>query len=144
MLAEITFGSTPDGSWLEIRLIACCIFCSAVARSVPYVNDACTIEAFVVLVAVEDSRPGTPWIAFSIGVETSLFTTSGDAPGYVETTTSAGNSIEGISSCLRLVSARPPNTAATMVIRAMSARFLRLKTARFDTSCLRWDGADER
>ena len=81
MLAEMTFGSTPSGSWLEMRLIACVIFCSAVARSVPYVKDACTIDAFVVLVAVDDSSPGTPWIAFSIGVETSLLTTSGDAPG---------------------------------------------------------------
>ena len=44
-------------------------------------NDACTIDAFVVLVAVVDSSPGTPWIAVSIGVDTSLFTTSGDAPG---------------------------------------------------------------
>jgi hypothetical protein len=38
-------------------------------------------EAFVVLVAVVDSRPATPWMAVSIGVDTSLFTTSGDAPG---------------------------------------------------------------
>ena len=45
----------------------------------------------------------------------------------------AGNSIEGISSCLRLLSAMPPKMAATMVIKAISARFLRLRTARFDT-----------
>jgi hypothetical protein len=40
------------------------------------------IEAFVVLVAVVDSRPGMPWIAVSMGVDTSLLTTSGEAPGY--------------------------------------------------------------
>ena len=34
-----------------------------------------------VLVAVVESSPGTPWIAVSIGVETSLLTTSGEAPG---------------------------------------------------------------
>ena len=39
------------------------------------------IEAFVVLVAVVDSSPATPWMAVSIGAETSLLTTSGDAPG---------------------------------------------------------------
>ena len=78
---DTTFGSTPDGSVDLMRLIACWIFCSAVARSVPYVKDACTIDAFVVDVAVVDSSPGMPWIAVSTGVETSLFTTSGDAPG---------------------------------------------------------------
>jgi hypothetical protein len=39
------------------------------------------IDAFVVLVAEVDSRPATPWIAVSIGTDTSLLTTSGDAPG---------------------------------------------------------------
>ena len=39
------------------------------------------LHAFVVLVALVSSSPGTPWIAVSIGVDTSLFTTSGDAPG---------------------------------------------------------------
>jgi hypothetical protein len=34
MLAVITWGSTPSGSE-PMRLIACVIFCSAVARSVP-------------------------------------------------------------------------------------------------------------
>ena len=34
MLAEMTLGSTPSGSCDEMRLIACVIFCSAVARSV--------------------------------------------------------------------------------------------------------------
>jgi hypothetical protein len=97
------------------------------------VKEACTIEPFVVLVADVDSSPATPWIAVSIGVETSLPTTSGDAPGYVETTISVGNSIDGMSSCLRLVSARPPKIAATIVMRAMSARFRRLRTASFDT-----------
>ena len=81
MDADSTCGSTLSGSSPEMRLIAWLSFCSAVARSVPYVNDAWMIEAFVVLVAVVDSRPGTPWIADSIGVETSLLTTSGDAPG---------------------------------------------------------------
>ncbi len=64
-----------------MRLIACVIFCSAVARLVPYVKEAWMIDAFVVLVAEVDSSPGTPWIAVSIGIETSLLTTSGDAPG---------------------------------------------------------------
>ncbi len=81
MLAEITLGSTDSGSSLLMRFTACVIFCSAVARSVPYVNDAEMIEAFVVLVALVDSSPGTPWMAVSIGVETSFSTTSGDAPG---------------------------------------------------------------
>ncbi len=81
MLAEITLGSTPSGSWLLMRLIACVSFCSAVARLVPYVKDAWMIEAFVVLVADVDSSPATPWIADSIGIDTSLLTTSGDAPG---------------------------------------------------------------
>ncbi len=39
------------------------------------------IDEFVALVALVDSKPGTPWIAVSIGVETSFSTTSGDAPG---------------------------------------------------------------
>ncbi len=78
---ETTLGSTLSGNVDLMRLIACRIFCSAVARSVPYVNDAWMMEAFVVLVAVVDSSPGMPWIAVSIGVDTSLFTTSGDAPG---------------------------------------------------------------
>ena len=41
------------------------------------------IDAFVVDVAVVDSSPAMPWIAVSIGVETSLFTTSGEAPETV-------------------------------------------------------------
>ena len=81
MLAEITFGSMPSGSWPSMRLMAWLIFCSAVARLVPYVKDAWMIEALVVLVADVDSRPGTPWMAVSIGIETSLLTTSGEAPG---------------------------------------------------------------
>ena len=44
-------------------------------------KDAWITEEFVVLVAVEVSRPGTPWIAVSMGVDTSCSTTSGDAPG---------------------------------------------------------------
>ena len=36
---------------------------------------------FVLDVAEVDSIPGTPWIAVSIGVETSSLTTSGAAPG---------------------------------------------------------------
>jgi hypothetical protein len=35
MLAEMTFGSMPSGSWVLMRLIAWVIFCSAVARLVP-------------------------------------------------------------------------------------------------------------
>src|SRR4051794_11206345 len=132
-LNETTFGATLSGSWLLMRLIAWVIFCSAVVRSVPYVNDAWMIEAFVVLVALVVTSPGMPWMADSIGLETSLLTTSGEAPGYVVTIESCGNSIEGMSSCLRLVSAIPPKTAATIVMRAMSARFLRLRMARFDT-----------
>src|SRR5690606_21009080 len=72
-------------------------------------------------------------MAVSIGVETSFSTTSGDAPGYVVITTSAGSSRDGMSSCLRFVSARPPNTADTIVMRAISARLRRLRTERFDT-----------
>jgi len=120
------------------------IFCSAVARFVPYENDACTTEALVVLVAVVDSSPGTPWMAASMGVDTSLFTTSGDAPGYVETMISAGNSIDGMSSCLRFVRARPPKIAATIVMSAMRARFFRLSTARFDTDAFGGRGAEGR
>src|SRR4051794_5358271 len=37
--------------------------------------------------------------------------------------------MDGISSCLSEVSAMPPNTATTTVMRAMRARFLRLATA---------------
>jgi len=81
MLTVTTFGSTPAGSWLLMRSIASVTFCSAVARSVPYVNCACTIEAFVVLVADVVFSPGTPWMAVSMGVDTSLLTTSGAAPG---------------------------------------------------------------
>lgn len=43
-----------------------------------------------------------------------------------------GSSSDGMSSCLRFVRASPPNTAATIVISAISARFLRLRTASFD------------
>ncbi|KJL32794.1 hypothetical protein RL72_00146 [Microbacterium azadirachtae] len=79
--AVMTCGSTPSGSCDLIRPIAWLTFCSAVARLVPYANDAWITEEFVVLVAVEVSRPGTPWIAVSTGVETSCSTTSGEAPG---------------------------------------------------------------
>jgi hypothetical protein len=49
------------------------------------VKDAVTVEAPVLLVAVVESRFSMPWMALSIGVETSLLTTSGEAPGYVVT-----------------------------------------------------------
>jgi hypothetical protein len=53
------------------------------------------IEAFVVLVAVVDSRPGMPWIAVSMGVDTSLLTTSGEAPGTSTGSTAAGTRSRG-------------------------------------------------
>jgi hypothetical protein len=45
------------------------------------VNDAVTVDAAVFEVAVVESRFSMPCTALSIGVETSLLTTSGDAPG---------------------------------------------------------------
>ena len=49
------------------------------------IKDATTVSVIyggeTVLVAVVDSRPGTAWMAVSIGVDTSLATTSGEAPG---------------------------------------------------------------
>ena len=79
--AVMTWGSTPSGSCDLMRPIAWLIFCSAVARLVPYAKDAWITDELVVLVAVDVSRPGTPWIAVSIGVDTSCSTTSGEAPG---------------------------------------------------------------
>ena len=71
---ELDDGEVVDAGRDDVRLDALgqlardavdrlVIFCSAVARSVPYVKDAWMIEALVVLVAVVDSSPGTPWIA---------------------------------------------------------------------------------
>ncbi len=95
-------------------------------------NDAETLESPEVEVAVVDSRPGTPRIADSIGVETSASTTSGLAPGYWVTTTSCGRVTDGNSSCLSVVSATLPKMPTTMVSRAMSARLRRLNT---DSRC---------
>ncbi len=80
-LKVITWGVTPLGRVLEMRSRASCTFCSEVAMSVPYWKDAVTVEADVLDVAVVESRFSMPWIALSIGVDTSVFTTSGDAPG---------------------------------------------------------------
>src|SRR5690606_4985417 len=65
-----------------------------------------------------------------MGVLTSSLTTSGAAPGYEVTTTSWGKLTDGISSCFSDVRARLPNTATTIVTRAIRARFRRLKTER--------------
>ncbi len=139
MLPAITTGSIPSGSVVRIRLMDWSIFCSAVARSVPYVNDAEMTEESVREVAVEDSRPGTAWIARSMGVDTSVSTTAGDAPGYAVTTASCGNDTDGMSSCLSVVSAMPPNTPMTIVMSAISARLRRLKTERRCRGCSLWD-----
>lgn len=72
-----------------------------------------TRERPVELVVEVDSRPVMPWIAVSIGVDTSVFTTSGDAPAYDVTIESWGNSTEGASSCLRPESEIPPKIATT-------------------------------
>jgi hypothetical protein len=45
------------------------------------VNCAVTTEEFVFDVDEVCSRPGTDWMAASIGLETSLATTAGAAPG---------------------------------------------------------------
>src|SRR5690625_2260356 len=78
------------------------------------------------LVSVERS-PGTVCSAFSIGSVTSLATTSAEAPSCEETTTNVGISIEGMSSCFKEENESVPKTAATIVIRAMRARFFRLR-----------------
>ena len=81
MEPDITRGSTWEGSICEIRLTARSTRCSVLAMSTPYVNSASTIEAPVFDVAVVFSRFGTERSAVSMGSETSLFTTSGEAPG---------------------------------------------------------------
>ncbi len=53
----------------------------------------------------------------------------GRGAGVGVTIESCGNSIEGASSCLRLVSAMPPKIATTTVTSAMSARFFMLSAA---------------
>ena len=80
-LSASTCGSTSSGSWSAMRFTAESSFCSANARSVPYVKLAVTRERPVELVVDVDSRPVMPWMAVSMGVETSVFTMSGDAPG---------------------------------------------------------------
>ena len=74
---------------------------------------------------VLDSSPSTAFSAASRGSLTCLSTTAGDAPGMAETTVICGNSILGMSSCLREPSVITPNTIAKTVIRAISARFPR-------------------
>ena len=77
----MTCGSTPVGRVARIRLIACVTFCSVATRSVPYLKVADTTDELVLEVAVLESSPAMPWMADSIGTETSSFTTSGEAPG---------------------------------------------------------------
>ena len=75
-----TWVFAASGSF-DRRLMASWTFCSAVAIFVPYVNDAVTCDTFALDVERLDSRPATPWIAASIGTDTSLSTTAGEAPG---------------------------------------------------------------
>lgn len=109
-------------------MTASCTRCSARAMSVPNWKLALTSEKPVLEVAFDSSSPGTAWMAVSMGVETSSSTTAGAAPGYCVMTMICGKLIEGISSCLRLLSARAPNSPTTIVTRAMSARLRRLNT----------------
>src|SRR5690349_11578603 len=74
-------------------------------------------------VDVVDSRPSTLFSAASSGRLSCLSTTSGDAPGIAVITEICGNSIEGMSSCLRDDMVITPNTAAKTVISAISALF---------------------
>ncbi len=74
-----------------------------------------------------------------MGVDTSVSTTAGDAPGYAVTTASCGNDTDGMSSSLSVVSAMPPNTPMTIVMSAISARLRRLKTERRIRGCSLWD-----
>jgi hypothetical protein len=80
-LKVMTCGVTLEGRRVLMRSRASWTFCSEVAISVPYAKDAVTVEAEVFEVAVVESRFSMPCSALSIGVLTSVLTTSGDAPG---------------------------------------------------------------
>ncbi len=100
VLPAITCGSTPCGSCARMRVNACWRSFTTSATGRPKSNCTCTVAEPSREVEVTSVTPATPRTAVSIGLATCSSTSSGLAPGNGATTTAAGNSNEGSSSCL--------------------------------------------
>src|SRR5918998_3783012 len=128
-----TCGSTSSGSCDWTRVTAVWSRCVAASMSVPYSNSIVLIDMPVDADELTASIPSTAATACSSGSVTRCSTTSGDEPGYEATTAPAGNSSEGMSSCLSDPRLSVPNTAIAIVTSATTARFARDRRASRNT-----------
>ena len=122
MSRELTFGVTFWGSasaatfWAIVAVVA--------LTSVPYANWATTRASELAEVDWIVSRPGTPEIARSIGLETWSATSEAPAPGSAATTVMIGSAMSGSSSCLRLPQAEIPAMNSATASRSATLRLL--------------------
>lgn len=96
------------------------------SEPVPNSHSTRTVETALALREVTRVMPETAFAASSIGRLTSRSTTSGAAPGSTEMIVAAGVSIEGMSSCLRLLVANSPRPIRIAQTSRTTVRLARL------------------